>query len=277
MFENVIGHIKNKKILEDELTEHNISQSYLFCGKDGIGKKLIALDFAREILNVENLSASADFKYISRQEGKKDIVVEQVRSQIIDDIYIVPSQGNKKVYVIDDAECLNLASQNALLKTLEEPPSYVVIILIASNISAFLPTVISRLNVLQFDGVSDEELLEYINKKFDTKLSVDYIDFFEGSIGQAETMIKDNSIEKLEFLDKLLLFIKQKDTLSAFSLLENIDFNNKNIIDYLEYILYKNNYYSSVPIVEKAKQRLKYNGNYDIVVDSMILKIIDSI
>lgn len=277
MFENVIGHIKNKKILEDELTENNISQSYLFCGKDGIGKKLIALDFAREILNVENLSASADFKYISRQEGKKDIVVEQVRSQIIDDIYIVPSQGNKKVYVIDDAECLNLASQNALLKTLEEPPSYVVIILIASNISAFLPTVISRLNVLQFDGVSDEELLEYINKKFDTKLSVDYIDFFEGSIGQAETMIKDNSIEKLEFLDKLLICIKQKDTLGAFSLLENIDFNNKNIIDYLEYILYKNNYYSSVPIVEKAKQRLKYNGNYDIVVDSMILKIIDSI
>lgn len=277
MFENIIGHHSNKKILEKHIMTGNISHSYLFEGKDGIGKKLMAYEFAKNILKVDNLNSSPDFKFISRQEGKKDIIIEQVRKQLIDDVYIVPSSGDKKVYIIDEAELLNIAAQNALLKTLEEPPSYVVIILISSNISAFLPTIISRLNILSFGGIENNELKEYITKKYKVDLSNSLIEYLEGSIGQAETIVKNNLTEKFLDLDELLKYIMNKDTLNVFLKLKDIDFNDKNMLDYFEYILYKNNCYQGVFVTQKARQRLKYNGNYDIVVDSMILKIIDSI
>ena len=143
MFENIVGHQKQKEILSKSLENGNISHAYLFFGNSGIGKFKLACEFAKKILNTENLNNHPDFKVISKMSDKKDILVEQIRKELIDDVYIVPATGERKVYIINDAESLNIASQNTLLKTLEEPPKYITIILVSSNISAFLTTILS--------------------------------------------------------------------------------------------------------------------------------------
>ena len=270
MFEDIIG--LKKELFINFLENDNISHAYLFSGKKGIGKAKFAKEFAKRLLKVDNLESSPDFKYITKREDKKDILVEQIRKDVIDDIYISPVSGKRKVYIIDDAHLLNIASQNSLLKTLEEPPKYAVIILISSNTNAFLPTILSRVNEIVFDGVSAEEL-----KNYNVELSDNILNFIDGSIGMAVNIIKDNLIEKFNNIDKLYENVIKKDVISSFKCMEDIDFTISYMLDYFEYILYSKNKYSTVKYVENAKVRLKFNGNYDITMDNMLFKIIDNI
>lgn len=277
MFEDIIGLKKEKELFINFLENDNISHAYLFSGKKGIGKAKFAKEFAKKLLKVDNLESSPDFKYITKREDKKDILVEQIRKDVIDDIYISPISGKRKVYIIDDAHLLNIASQNSLLKTLEEPPKYAVIILIASNTNAFLPTILSRVNEIVFDGVSAEELKDYIKVNYNVELSDNILNFIDGSIGMAVNIIKDNLIEKFNNIDKLYENVIKKDVISSFKCMEDIDFTISYMLDYFEFILYSKNKYSTVKYVENAKVRLKFNGNYDIIMDNMLFKIIDNI
>ena len=277
MFEDIVGHEKQKEILTRSLASGNISHAYLFFGNNGIGKFSLAKEFAKELLHTDNIDNHPDFKVISKMEDKKDILVEQVRRELIDDVYVVPAAGDRKVYIIDDAESLNIASQNTLLKTLEEPPRYITIILVASNISAFLTTILSRVNQIPFEGVTSAQLKQFVYEKYQTSLSDNILEYLDGSIGKAIELIENNIQEKLLSIDELYLYIKEQNTIRAMKKSQDIDFAQDDTLDYLEYILYKNNAYSCVKIVENAKNRLKFNGNYDIIIDSMLLRLIDSI
>lgn len=277
MFENIVGHQKQKEILSKSLENGNISHAYLFFGNSGIGKFKLACEFAKKILNTENLNNHPDFKVISKMSDKKDILVEQIRKELIDDVYIVPATGERKVYVINDAESLNIASQNTLLKTLEEPPKYITIILVSSNISAFLTTILSRVTQIPFEGITKEELKQYIYEKYKISFNDNILEYVEGSIGKAEDIINNNLTEKFNTVDKLYGYINGLNTIKAMKYSTNIDFANNDLLDYLEYILFKGNKYNCVKIVENAKNRLKFNGNYDIIIDSMLLRLIDSI
>ena len=274
MFENIVGHEKQKEILTRSLASGNISHAYLFFGNNGIGKFSLAKEFAKELLHTDNIDNHPDFKVISKMEDKKDILVEQVRRELIDDVYVVPAAGDRKVYIIDDAESLNIASQNTLLKTLEEPPRYITIILVASNISAFLTTILSRVNQIPFEGVTSAQLKQFVYEKYQTSLSDNILEYLDGSIGKAIELIENNIQEKLLSIDELYLYIKEQNTIRAMKKSQDIDFAQDDTLDYLEYILYKNNAYSCVKIVENAKNRLKFNGNYDIIIDSMLLRLI---
>ena len=276
MFEDIIGHEKQKDILTKSIESGNISHSYLFFGNSGIGKKAIAFEFAKKILNTDNLNNNPDFKLISKKEDKKDILVEQIRKELIDDVYIVPAVGDKKVYIIDDAQDLNIAAQNTLLKTLEEPPRYVVIILIASNISSFLNTILSRVNQIAFEGVDISLLEKYMLEKYNVTFNNNILEYLDGSIGKAIEIINNKLLDKFEQIDKLYEYINKVDTIQALKFSANIDFN-EDLLEYLEFILYKNNKYNCIKIIENAKNRLKSNGNYDIIVDSMLLRLIDNI
>ena len=277
MFENIVGHQKQKDILTRALSSGNISHAYLFFGNSGIGKYALAKEFAKELLHTDNVDNHPDFKVISKIEDKKDILVEQIRKELIDDVYVVPAAGDRKVYIINDAESLNIASQNTLLKTLEEPPKYITIILVASNISAFLTTILSRVNQIPFEGISNQELKTYIYEKYNTSLSDNIVDYLDGSIGKAIDLIENNTQEKLIAVDELYTCIKEQNVIKAMKKAQEISFAEDDTLDYLEYILYKNSAYSCVEIVENAKNRLKFNGNYDIIIDSMLLRLIDSI
>ena len=239
-------------------------------------KLLIAKEFARNLLNVQNLDSSPDFKYITRLQDKKDIVIEQIRKELIDDIYEKPISGKYKIYIIDDAEYLNISAQNALLKTLEEPPSYVVIILVASNMSSFLPTIISRLNLISFSKIDNNSLSDYITKNYEVKLNNNILNYIDGSIGQAIDIINNNKAEMYDKVEKLYDCIIKKEIEHIFKIKDELELD-EDLLNYLEYLLYAKNQYFCCKFVERAKIRLKNNGNYDIVIDSMLLKIIDNI
>lgn len=276
MFESILGHENEINILKNGISEGKISHSYLFSGPAGIGKLLIAKEFAKAILNVDNLNGCADYKYICKREDKKNILVEQIRDNIVNDIYVSPASGDKKVYIIDGCEYLNDAAQNALLKTLEEPPKHAVIILIASNSSNLLPTVISRVYKINFSKLSSEVVDEYISEKFNTKLDNNIIEFADGSIGFVLEIINEKLTDELNKINELYANMINKDVIKCLKQTEEIDFGKKHMLDYLQHILFYDNKYLCTEIVEKAKERLKYNGNYDIVIDNMILKCIEN-
>ena len=86
-----------------------------------------------------------------------------------------------------------------------------------------------------------------------------------------------NLLEKFEAVDELYGLLNGLNTIGAMKCSTNIDFSNDDLLDYLEYVLYLNDKFNCVKIVENAKNRLKFNGNYDIIIDSMLLRLIDSI
>lgn len=277
MFENIVGHERQKEILAKSILNDSISHAYLFLGQEGIGKFKLACEFAKKILKTENLNINPDFRIIKKREDKKDIVVEQIRKELIYDVYIVPATGQRKVYIIDDAHQLNVAAQNTLLKTLEEPPKYITIILIASNSSSFLTTILSRVNQIPFEGVTSGVLKSYLMNNFNKTLDDSIVEYVDGSIGKAINIINNNLIEKYKNIDELYKLIQNKDIIEAFKYSSNIKFNDEDSLDYLEFVLYKKNKYNCIKIIENAKNRLKFNGNYDIIIDSMLLRLIDNI
>lgn len=277
MFENIVGHDRQKEILSKSIDTGNISHAYLFFGDSGIGKKQIALEFAKYILKTDNVENHPDFKLVTKLEDKKDILVEQIRKVVIDDIYIVPAVGDRKVYIIDDAQLLNIASQNTLLKTLEEPPHYITIILIASNISTILNTILSRVTQIPFESVSNLELKKYVKDNYNLEFNDSLVEYFNGSIGKAIYSIQNEITAKYEKIEKLYGYINAKNTIEAMKYSSEIELDKDELLDYLEYILYKANKYNCIKIVENAKKRLKFNGNYDIITDSMLLRLIDNI
>ena len=277
MFERVIGHEDKKKYFENIIKNHNISHCYIFSGNDGIGKLTFAKQIAKNILNTDNLDTCIDYKFITKHEEKKDIVVEQIRKEIINDVYIKPISGEYKVYIIDEAQNLNIAAQNALLKTLEEPPKHIVIILICSNINKILPTILSRVSKLNFNGLRNEQIQNYLKDKLNTTLPLNVLEYVGGSIGKAISIVNNNLNEKYEQIDSLVESFQKKEVINALDLASEIDFNNNDLLEYLEFRMFKNNMYSSIRYIHKASIRLRNNGNYDIVIDNMILKIIDSV
>jgi len=277
MFENILGHENEINILSNIISSKKVSHSYLFCGPSGIGKLMMAKEFAKLILNVNNLNSCPDYIYICKKEDKKNIVVEQIRESIVDTIFITPATGDMKVYIIDGAESLNDASQNALLKTLEEPPKHAVIILIAASSANILPTVISRVYTVNFNKLDGKIIEKYINQNFDVQLDNNIIEFIDGSIGFATEIINEKLIDELNKITDLYSNIVTKNIVKCMKESEKIDFNKKYILDYLQHVFFSKDKYLCTEIVEKAKERLKYNGNYDIVIDNMILKCIENI
>ena len=181
-----------------------------------------------------------------------------------------------KVYIIDGAETLNDASQNALLKTLEEPPKHAVIILIAASSSNILPTVISRVYKINFNKLDEIIINKYISENLGTKLDNNIISFIDGSIGFAIEIVNEKLIDELAKVNELYDDMNIKDIIKCIKESEKIDFNKKYILDYLQHVFFSNNKYLCTEIIEKAKERLKYNGNYDIVIDNMVLKCIEN-
>ena len=208
MFENIVGNTKNKTILKKVIENKKAVQAYMFIGEEGIGKKMIAEEFSKMLLCTDeeqkycnkckscigvNTNNNPDF-YIISPDGNS-IKIDQIR-QMQEEIYEKPIVSRKKVFIIDNADTMTKEAQNCLLKTLEEPPTYITIILICSNENNILVTVKSRCNKMYFDKIENTELKKFLNEKYpEINFSENMISSFNGSIGKA-----------LEINDKLDLF-----------------------------------------------------------------------
>lgn len=269
MFNDIVGHENIKRKLQEDIKYNELSHAYVFYGQSGIGKRTLALSLVKELLGTKNLEACVDFKLIKKADGKQDITVEQIRNTLVTDMYIAPAASKYKVYIIDDAGSMNESAQNALLKTLEEPPSYVIMILIANSLNSLIPTIISRTNNIFFKNLTiDEEkqVLNLLNKNIDErilKLSV-------GSVGQALD-IQDNDI--INCLENAIDYIKSKNILNLLLVFNNIDFKKTIILDCFQRLLLENALYELVDVVEAAKNSMQNNASEEIEKTALAIKL----
>lgn len=276
MFETILGNGKNKQILQKSIQNNTISHSYMFVGIQGIGKKIIAKEFAKNILCL-NTDNNPDFSIIG-PDGNS-IKIEQIR-ELQKKIQEKPIISNNKVYIIDDADMMTQEAQNCLLKTLEEPPEYATIILIGSNENLFLPTIKSRCMILHFEPISNENIKKYLQTALAiSNIDDEMLDIFQGSIGKA-IELKD----KREEYEKIIAFVEnldKKDIIDLYKLAEPIYKSKEEIFEILDYInilLLKKArqnylYTDCIQIVEDTKKRLKQNGNYDMCIDNLVFNL----
>lgn len=290
MFEDIIGNNQIKQMLTKSIHNQTLSHSYLFIGTQGIGKKMLAMEFAKNILCIEkeqNCTCKSciefksnnhpDFMYI--QPDGNSIKIEQIRL-LQKKIQEKPIVSNKKVYIINDAEVMTSEAQNCLLKTLEEPPEFATIILIGSNENAFLATIKSRCMILRFQAIADEELKQYMEMNYGmSNITQNYLSIFQGSIGKA-IQLKDKQSE-YDKLDNMIDSLNKKDLLEIVQLAEPLYKVKDEIFEILEYINIlllnhaKENYLytNCINIVENTKKRLKQNGNYDMCIDNLVFNM----
>ncbi len=289
MFEHILGNKKIQEQLEQVIKNHKISHSYLFVGTEGIGKKEIAKEFSKAILCLNeppycntcksciefDTQNNPDFKIIE-PEGNT-IKIEQIR-EMQKRIFEKPIISNKKIYIINNSDKMTKEAQNCLLKTLEEPPEYVTIILIATNENAFLSTIKSRCLIIHFQDISEKDLKKYLEKKGIILKNDLLLKAFGGSIGKAISL-QNKQEEYIQIYD-MLINLKDEDIIEIMKKAQII-YNKdeiENILQYMNNILLElakedYRYANCIEIVENTKKRLQSNANYDMNIDNMLLQI----
>ena len=291
-FINIIGNENIKKLLKNSIKTNNLVHSYMFVGPDGIGKKLFADAFSKMILceNQEdscntcsscirfNSNNHPDFMVVDSEDGKS-IKIGQIRL-LQEKIAEKPIVSNKKVYIINNADLMTVEAQNCLLKTLEEPPEYAVLILILSNESKLLNTIKSRCTKIVFNKLKNEELLKYTNIH-NMNVNSNLLGTCEGSI--AKLLSLNSNLTLYNSLDLIIDNLNDKDIVDVWNDSEVLYKSKDNILDLLDYfnIIFMNKlrntndsrYINAIKIVEKTKNRLSANANYDMCIDNLLLQI----
>ena len=308
-FKDIIGQEFAKKYLTNSINKDKVSHAYLFEGMNGVGKKTLAKEFAKTLIKVDKLENSPD--YISIEPEGSSIKIAQIR-KLQTDVLVKP-HSDYKIYIINKAEKMTVESQNALLKTLEEPPAYVIIILITSNKNSLLDTIKSRCEIIKFLPVSFIQTKKYledmgieerkasilatfsrgsISKALELSESADFMLMREDIQNNIQTLLEKNIVEILELPSK---HDKYKDNIievldmminyfrDIMMLKENI---GKDMIINIDKITYVQNMskkinYSQVSkiidIIEETKKKLKSNCNFNLSIQVMALNIYEVI
>lgn len=297
-FNEIIGNNKIKQDLQDIIDNNTISHSYMFVGIDGIGKKLIAKEFARKILclNKQNQNCATCDSCIKFNSGNNpdfleifpdgnSIKIAQMR-EMQEKVYQKPIVSDKKVFIIDQVEKMTEEAQNSLLKTLEEPPEYMVIILITSNENKLLNTVKSRCIRINFTGLSKQDITKYAGAHQINISSQNLLEMCGGSIGKLEKINENiDDYNSLELATNKLIDGKLKNVVEEMNCF-NILYESKEIIqDLLDYMTvliylhiskekdYRQKFLNTIKLIEETKQRLNSNTNYDMSIDNLLFKI----
>ena len=291
-FVNIIGNENIKGLLKSSIKANNLVHSYMFVGPDGIGKKLFAEVFSRMVLcenqddSCNTCSSCIRFKsnnhpdfMVVDSEDRKSIKIGQIRL-LQEKIAEKPIVSNKKVYIINNADLMNVEAQNCLLKTLEEPPEYAVLILVLSNESKLLNTIKSRCTKIAFNKLTDDELLKYANIN-NMNINSNLLGTCEGSISKLLSL--NDNLSLYHSLDLIIDNLNNKDIVDVWNEAEVLYKSKDNILDFLDYfnIIFMNKlrntndsrYINAIKIVEKTKNRLSANANYDMCIDNLLLQI----
>ena len=297
-FNEILGNNKIKQDLQEIIDNNTISHSYMFVGIDGIGKKLIAKEFARKILclNKQNQNCAKCDSCIKFNSGNNpdfleifpdgnSIKIAQMR-EMQEKVYQKPIVSDKKVFIIDQVEKMTEEAQNSLLKTLEEPPEYMVIILITSNENKLLNTVKSRCIRINFTGLSKQDITKYAGAHQINIASQNLLEMCGGSIGKLEKINENiDDYNSLELATNKLIDGKLKNVVEEMNCF-NILYESKEIIqDLLDYMTvliylhiskekdYRQKFLNTIKLIEETKQRLNSNTNYDMSIDNLLFKI----
>lgn len=323
-FGDIIGQEQIKEHLRSALASGKINHAYILNGEKSSGKEFIAKVFAMTLQCERELTEACQECHSCRQalsDNQPDIIkvihekpntisVDDIRLQINRDVGIKPYSSPYKIYVVNEAEKMTVQAQNALLKTLEEPPAYVVILLLTDNLNALLPTVLSRCIVLNMKPVPDGQIKRYLMEELripDYKAEV-CVAFARGNVGKAKALAVSEDFEnvKNEALS-LLKYIQDMEVHEIVSAIKKISEYKMDVNDYLDImaiwyrdvLLFKatrdanhlvfreelqalrtvagRSSYEGIENViealEKAKNRLKANVNFELTMELLLLEI----
>lgn len=298
-FEGIIGNDKIKKELQEVVNLDTISHSYLFVGQDGIGKRKVAEEFAKMILCLTednkacnacsscikfNSNNNLDFTEI--EPDGNSLKIAQIR-EMQERIYEKPIVSNKKVFIINDSDKMTEEAQNSLLKTLEEPPEYIVIILITSNENKLLNTIKSRCLKISFNNIDTQQMKKYIEEnQIMQNPSDNILSMCNGSIGKLIKINEDiEDYNQIEQITNNMIDGKIRNVITMFKQFEPL-YKSKDIaVDLLDYMIviiynyirkqedYKSKFLNIISIIENTKAKLASNCNYDMCIDELLLKM----
>ena len=326
-FKDIIGQESIKKHLQTAIKTGNLSHAYIINGEYGSGRQTIASALAKTIQcqsKTDDTDACGvctsckqaeshnhpDIKYITHD--KTSISVNDIREQLNNDISIKPYSSEYKIYIIPDANKMTEQAQNALLKTIEEPPVYAIIILLTENCHSLLPTIRSRCVTLTMNPIEKDKICTYLENKFQLEPEQAQIaaNYCQGNIGKAIRFA--SSSDFIEMKNQVLKLLKNLDSMDIASIIDTIkefSTHKNDINDYLDLmllwyrdvlmfkvtkdanlLLYSDEYsaiseqatkrdYENIEniiaAIDKAKVRLKANVNFDVTIELMILAMKD--
>ena len=319
-FKDVVGHKDILKYISSAVENNRVSHAYILNGERGSGKNLFAMTLLCETGANEpcgkchscKQAESGNHPDIIRvtHEKPNSISVDDIRTQVNNTVDIKPYQGPYKVYIIPQADMMTPQAQNAILKTIEEPPSYAVFLLLTENAETLLPTINSRCVMLKLRNIKDTLIKKYLMENLEIP---DYkadmcTAFAQGNMGRAIMLANSDHFNEIrEEAVQLLKHISEMELNEIVAAVKNISVYKLEITDYLDIImiwyrdvlLYKatkeidkvvfkdqlqsikeqarKSSYEGIELIleslEKAKARLKANVNFDLVMELLFLTI----
>lgn len=322
-FKDIIGHEQIIEHLQNAIKQNKVSHAYILDGEKGAGKKMLAEAFAKTLQCVEKkeeacgrckscLQADSgnhpDIIHVTHE--KASLGVDDIREQLTKDMDIRPYSSAYKIYIVDDADKMTEQAQNALLKTIEEPPEYGVVLLLTDNVNKLLPTILSRCVTLHLKPVNPVLIKEFLMRKYNlpdyhAQLSAN---FSQGNVGKAIRyassedfmQMKDSVLHLLRYIDDMELY-EIMEAIKALSVykLEITDYIDLMILWYRDVLMFKVTsdpnvllYSSEIKYIkkqasardyeqienimnamEKAKIRLRANVNFDTTMELMLLAL----
>lgn len=296
-FNDIIGQEQIKDNLQKALQYRKISHAYIINGERSSGKEFIANIFAmalecesEEYRPCEECHSCKqamhgnhpDIKRVTH-EKPNTIGVEDIREQINGDIMIKPYSGPYKVYIMNEGEKMTPQAQNALLKTLEEPPEYAVIIILTTQVEALLPTILSRCIVLNMRPVADDLIKKYLMEEVqipDYRVDI-CTAFARGNVGRAKMLASSEEFDKVkEEVLSLMRHIHDMEVSEVSAAVKKITEYKMNVEDYLDIcsiwyrdiLLYKATndmnhliFKDEIKYIKKEASRSSYEGIEEIV------------
>lgn len=323
-YNKILGHENIISQLKNAIKSDKVSHAYIFNGEDGSGKNMLAKAFAEALLcekgGIEGCGEchycrqfatgnNPDFVKVTH-EKPTSIGVEDVREQLVEDILIKPYNGRYKVYIIDEAEKMTVQAQNAILKTVEEPPAYSVIIFLTNNVEVFLPTIISRCIIFNLRPLRESTIMEYLISQFkipeyEAKICASYA---QGKLGKAIRLATSDEFSEIK--NEALKLVKNVYSYDIGDLIDAVKRITEYKISVTEYIDLLEMWYRDVLLfkvtkdpnslifadeinsirkqaskssyeglekiqhgLEVAKARLKANVNFELAIELMLLNI----
>ena len=323
-FKDIVGHEQIIEHLKTAIEMGKVSHAYILNGPDLSGKMMIAEAFARALLcekqdpdgcgecrscRQSDDRNNPDIIYV-KHDKPNTISVDDIRTQLNHDIVIKPYSNQYKIYIVDEAEKMNQQAQNALLKTIEEPPAYAVIMLLTTNADSFLQTIRSRCITLNLKSVKNDVIKSYLmtEKKIPDYQADVCAAFAQGVVGKAIKLASSDDFNELK--ESALSLIKRLDDIDLYEMgeaIKQISDYKLQVQDYFDLItvwyrdvLYmkatndvnglifkdevydikkqasKHSYHGIETIIEaldKAKLRINANVNFDLVIELLLMTI----
>jgi len=272
-FGDIIGNASIVKALKAAITRDHIGHAYIFSGAAGCGKRLLALAFAKAVLcgsrhevasacnacaSCKTLESGNHPDVVFVRPSKKSMGVDDIRQQVLENAAILPYSSSRRVFIIQNADLMTVAAQNALLKTLEDGPKYAVFILLAQNGGVFLSTIVSRCVLYKIPPLADGAVQDYlIGQGIEREIAQMVATHAGGSVGRGMALAADDGFMALyKAMGELANDLDNKDIPGIFEAAKSLEAHKENISDALDMLAL---FYRGLMVAECGVDDLAYD------------------